>query len=130
MLWLALLSAEASPCEERVSELQARVSALEQQGQEQNLQLNEHLTLTLKQKLQLEEVKAQLDEQKAQLEELRDLVRAAAPSTTVKFGVDRAGTGRALSEATASSSMAVHAWQTHEFPEYRRAGRTPRRTKD
>ena len=103
-----------------MSELQARVSALEQRGQEQNLQLNEHLTLTLKQKLQLEEVKAQLDEQKAQLEELRDLVRAAAPSTTVKFGVDGAGTGRALSEATAGSSMAVHAWQTHEFPEYRR----------
>ena len=98
-------------------------------------ELNEHLTLTLKQKLQLEELKTQLNEQKAQIEELRELVlrgggwgppapstagAQGAPSTTVKFGVDGAGTGRALSEATAGSSMAVHAWQTHEFPEYRR----------
>jgi hypothetical protein len=93
-------------------------------------ELNEHLTLTLKQKLQLDELKTQLNEQKAQIEELRELVlrgggwgppapstvgAQGAPSTTVKFGVDGTGAGRALSEA--SSSMAVRAWQTHEFPD-------------
>ena len=114
-----LMVVAAAAGEPSVADLQAALK-------ETKLQLNEHLTLTLKQKLQIEEQKAQLDEHKAQLdeqktqiEELRELVRggrgAAAPSTTVKFGVEGTGAGRALSEA--SSSMAVHAWQTHQFPE-------------
>ena len=92
----------------RIEELQATVG-------KQSAQLSE-------QQAQFGQQKAELDEQKAQLEELRELVRrrgaaAPAPSKTVKFGVDGSGTGRALSEFTASSSIGTHAWQSHVFPD-------------
>jgi hypothetical protein len=133
LLLLVASCAAAEPC---CADMQALL-------QEQQLRLNEHVTLTLKQNLQLSEQqaqlteqqtqlteqKAQLDEQKAQMEELRELVlrgsgsggsgevAAPAPSATVKVGVEAAGTGRVLAESPAGSSLGAHSWLTHFFPD-------------
>ena len=115
MWWIgcALVMAEVSqtPCEARVSDLEAAVVELKAAQQGQNARLEQRLDEL---QLMVGQQAAQLAEQAAALKEMRDA--PAVPVSTKQVGVDAAGTGRVLSQAD-GVSIGAQSWQAHFFPD-------------